>query len=289
MVKAFSRFGDHAFEESIAFKQQLIRALAPQSTAMLLDPVIGAAPSIVSHALPGATGLIVTVEESGYSGPSYARVSRLPLNWNVEKIKKMGASAVKLLIYYNPRSETAAAMQELLLHVSEDCVRCDIPLFLEILTYSTSISGEGISGQERTDILLKSVEELTALGGDILKVEFPTDPKDSLHQWEQACQCVTQASRIPWVLLSAGVDYNVFLSQTEVACRSGASGILAGRAIWKEGLSLDGQERGSFIDQVALERLKSLYEVCSRQARPYAGCLAPMPVPAGWQDDYVGF
>jgi tagatose-1,6-bisphosphate aldolase len=289
VIKAFSRHGDKAFEESVNFKKQVIRALSPYSTAFLLDPVIGAAPAIAGHVLPGTVGLIVTVEESGYAGPSFARVSRLPEHWNIEKIKRMGASAVKLLIYYHPEAETAGAMQEFLSQVSQDCTHCDIPLFLEVLTYSPSLAGETLSDERRRDAIMLSVEELTPIGGDVLKVEFPAGLGESRRIWEDACRSISQASCIPWVLLSAGVDCEIFLEQTAVACANGASGILAGRAIWKEALSLDGKERNAFLDEIAQNRLKGLSELCTVSARPYYE-LYPLPkISADWQMEYPGF
>jgi tagatose 1,6-diphosphate aldolase len=289
VTKALARHGDKAFEESVKFKKEVIQSLSLCSTAFLLDPVIGAGPAIAGHVLPGTTGLIVTVEESGYAGASFSRVSRLPEHWNVEKIKRIGASAVKLLIYYHPEAETASAMQEFLAQVSQDCVRCDIPLFLEILTYSPSREGEALSDERRRDAILGSVEDLTPIGGDVLKVEFPASQGESRRIWEDACRSVTQASCIPWVLLSAGVDCDIFLEQTTVACAGGASGVLAGRAIWKEALNLDGEERSSFLVEVAQDRLRRLSELCTASAKPYFELYSPQEVNREWQIEYPGF
>lgn len=289
VTKALSRHGDRAFDESVAFKQDVIRALAPNSTAFLLDPVIGAGPAVAAGTLPGAVGLIVTLEESGYAGPSCARVSRLPEHWNVEKIKRMGASAVKLLLYYHPETETADAMQTLLTQVAQDCTRCDIPLFLEILTYPPSQAGVAMTDGQRREAILRSVETLTSIGGDILKVEFPAGVSESHPVWEDACRAVTRASCIPWVLLSAGVDCDVFLEQTAVACDAGASGILAGRAIWKEALNLDGEARDVFLQSTARDRLKDLATLCAARAQPYFERYPSQPIDKAWQVAYPGF
>ena len=45
---------------------------------------------------------------------------------------------------------------------------------------------------------------------------------------------------MPWVLLSAGVDYDLYERQVRVACDNGASGILCGRAVWKESVDYAG-------------------------------------------------
>jgi tagatose 1,6-diphosphate aldolase len=221
------------YAAAVDFKREVVSALAPVSTAFLLDPAIGAGPLLADGSLPGACGLIVCVEASGYEGPSHARLSRLPQGWDVARIKRMAASAVKLLVYYHPRSPTAANIRELVCQVSEAAQTCDLPLFLEILTYSADPERKALPPSERLEVVLRAAQDLTPMGGDVLKVEFPLDvqaePDECL--WEQACRSLTRASAVPWVLLSAGVDFNVFCRQAEAACKAGASGILAGRAI----------------------------------------------------------
>ncbi len=50
----------------------------------------------------------------------------------------MGAAAVKLLVYYNPRRETAAEHQRrIVAEVAEQCQAYDIPFMLEPLAYPT--------------------------------------------------------------------------------------------------------------------------------------------------------
>lgn len=289
LIKALSRYGDKTVQEGIRFKKEVARALSPYSTAFLMDPVLGAGPVVADDTLSGDTGLLVSVEETSYAGPSHARVSRLPAGWGVDKIKRMGASAVKFLVYFNPESESAGPMKELTSLIAAECKRYDIALFLEILTYDTSQEGPAWSSQKRTDVILRSIEELTALGGDILKVEFPANASDNHRAWEDACKCVSQASRKPWVLLSAGVDCDLFLEQTTVACAAGASGILAGRSVWKEALSLDGGERISFLQAASTQRMQELFGVCTASARPYSDFFPSVTLGDDWPTSYPGF
>jgi len=289
LIKALFRYGDQAVDEGVIFKKDVIRALAPYSTAFLLDPVIGAGPAIADNTLSGAAGLIVSVEETGYAGPSHARVSRLPADWSVEKIKKMGASAVKFLVYFNAEAETAEPMKELTSQIAEECIRYDIPLFLEILTYSAVKGDETYSGKKRSEVILRAVEELTALGGDVLKVEFPVGANENRRVWEDGCKSISQASPIPWVLLSAGVEGSLFLQQTAVACAAGASGILAGRSVWKEALTMERAERTPFLQTTSKDRLQELYDVCTVTAKPYFEFYTPAVMNRDWLKDYPGF
>jgi tagatose 1,6-diphosphate aldolase len=83
--------------------------VAPFASAVLLDPKYGAAQAIAAGLLPGSKGLLVSMEKSGYSGDRAARITELLLDWDVTKAKRMGASAVKLLIYFRPDLKEVAS------------------------------------------------------------------------------------------------------------------------------------------------------------------------------------
>ena len=91
-----------AADTLVAYKRDLTEALAPESTAVLLDPIYGAAQAIAAGALPGDVGLLVSLEETGYEQDAQGRVTTLLPDWSVEKVRRMGASAVKILLYYRP-------------------------------------------------------------------------------------------------------------------------------------------------------------------------------------------
>ena len=70
-------------------------------------------------------------------------------------------------------------------------------------------------------------------------------------------------------MLSAGVDFDTFARQVAIACKAGASGYLAGRAIWKEGVTLTGEAQMRFWQETARPRLQQLAEIASEHARPW--------------------
>jgi tagatose 1,6-diphosphate aldolase len=281
--------GEDSYIQAAAFKKAVVRALSPASSAFLLDPALGAGPALADDTLPGSKGLIVAVEKTGYEGSSQARTSRLENGWSVGRIKRMGASAVKLLVYYNSKAATAAAIRELVAQVQADCDRCDTALFLEILTYSTAPDGAKLSPQERIETIVQAAADLTPLGGDVLKAEFPVDvsAQPDPDSWLDACRALDGATTIPWVLLSAAVDYEVFVQQSTVACQAGASGILAGRAIWKEALEMPAEKREDFLCGEALERMLRLRAVCTELGQPYTTFLETQQVSEDWYQDYA--
>jgi len=274
--------------ELITFKQQLIGALAPAASAVLLDPEYGAAQCVASGVLPGTVGLVVAVEASGYAGDSTARHSRILPGWSVEKAKRLGASAVKLLVYYHPDAPTAAEIEDLVQRVAADCVAFDIPLMLEPLSYAPNPAQKKLSSAEKRQVVVETARRLIIEGVDILKAEFPLDvaaePDERI--WTEACAELSAACPVPWVLLSAGVSYETYLRQVAVACQAGASGVAVGRAIWKEAVNLTGQERADFLRGQAYQRLHRVTALCDALARPWHSFYEAPQISSEWYERY---
>ena len=280
------------YEQLVEVKRAVVRAIMGTATGVLLDPELGAAQAVADGSLPTGAGLIVAVESSGYTGPSTARVSRLLPGWSVAQAKRMGADAVKLLLYYHPDAENAATQEQLLMEVAEECLDADLPLFLETLGFSIDESVPELSGEARRDVVVRTARRLTALGGDILKCEFPYDPSVSEpDRWLEACHEVDEASAIPWVILSAGVDDATFEAQTEVACRAGASGVLVGRSVWGAGVVLPPAERDAWLATEGVARMRRLVDIVEREGKPWRD-RSPLRGQAepgeGWYLDYPG-
>ncbi len=65
-------------------------------------------------------------------------------------------------------------------------------------------------------------------------------------------------------MLSAGVDHETFLGQVEIAMRNGASGVIAGRSLWKDCISLDRAVTRDRLTSVAVTRLREIQTVVGR-------------------------
>jgi tagatose 1,6-diphosphate aldolase len=259
-------------EMLITFKQEVTAALAPAASAVLLDPEYGAKPCIASGTLPGTTGLIVALERSGYSGDPAARVSELLTGWNPQRALQLGASGVKLLVYYHPEAPTALQIEALVRQTADACARAEVPFFLEPLTYSPDPDQPKLPPEERRRIVVETARKLTAIPGvDILKVEFPLDiraePREA--EWLAACRELDGASHVPWVLLSAGVDIETYVAQVIAAARAGASGVAVGRAVWQEATEQPAAERVEFLRTIARARMARIGALCRALASPW--------------------
>jgi tagatose 1,6-diphosphate aldolase len=285
---------DEEYRAVVTAKSDLVPILSPYGSAILLDPVYSAAQMIISARLPGDIGLLVSVEASGYIGDNTGRVSEILENWGVEKIKSMGANAVKLLIYYHPHAGKVAEQQEQLVSkVVEDCRKHDIPLFLEAVSYSIDPkidkkSEEFANGHP--DLVVETAKRLGPLGPEILKLEFPVDPDydSDESRWLEACQAVSDASPVPWAVLTGGVTYDVFVEQLEIACKGGASGFLAGRAVWQEAMPMPRDERRDWLENVAVQRLQNLAAIAEDFARPWTDFYPPQDA-AKYENWYASY
>lgn len=248
--------GGLGFDEVARAKALLARVLAPEAGAILIDPV-WTHPSALM-AVPGRTAVISTLEDYGFDEVAGERRSHTIEGWSVAAAKRAGASAIKLLAWYRPdTSEATRAHQEALVaEVGEACARHDLPFILELLVYP--LPGEDAASAEyqarRPERVLESVRRFAdpRFGVDVYKLEFPADLKfcrgyhagafdgrerpalfalDEVRSWLADLDAATPA---PWVLLSAGVGADEFEVDLELAYRAGASGFLAGRAVWLE-------------------------------------------------------
>jgi len=270
--------GEVSYQEMVERKLELCSTLAEHASAILLDPVFGAAQCISHNVLPSSTGLLVSIEATGYAGGKEKRLTELLAGWGVEKIKRMGASAVKILVYYRPDLKELAGKQlDTVSMVARDCTEYDIPFLVEPKSYpvgdENSNPQEFASRKER--IVIETAADITALQVDVLKAEFPADLSYKSYSKDRSelvelCRQLDSSSRVPWVILSAGVDFEVFCQQVEIACEAGASGFLGGRAIWQEAMDIeDKQERVKYLSTVGADRLERLNDIAGKYAVPW--------------------
>lgn len=229
------------WDQVARFKGMLVETLQDQSTAMLLDPHYAIPHSL--DALSPQKGLIVTLEDSLFEETSEGRLSADIDDWTVAKIKRMGGDAVKVLAWYRPDAGDAVnkAQQDYVKRIGEECARYDIPFLFELLVYPLAADAHQtkeyieLEGKKADDVLA-SVEEFAKpdYGVDVFKLESPVNAADADGSAE--VQAVfDEMGRLagrPWVMLSAGAGKPEFRKVLEHAFAAGASGFLAGRAIW---------------------------------------------------------
>ncbi len=237
-----------SWEDVAGFKALLIRELQSSSSAMLLDPHFAYPGGIFF--LDAAKGLILTLEDSVFDETPEGRLSREIDDWSVEKIKRVGGDAVKVLVWYRPDApaRVCRAQQDFARRVGEACARFDLPYVFELLVYPLASDVEQTRDyvemrSKKPDLVLQSVQTFARpeFGVDIFKLESPlaaadvpgaeTEKAGEAQGWFDA---LGEAAGRPWVMLSAGAGMDEFRRILTHAYAAGASGYLAGRAIWLE-------------------------------------------------------
>ena len=271
------------------FKSEVISALSDEASAVLTDPIYGMNGAMD---MQNGVGLLLALEKSGYSGDSTFRTTEMLPGWTPRKAQMAGADAAKLMLYYHPDSgELAEKQEELARQVIAECHALDMPVFLEPMSYSLdpNVPKESAAFAEtRPQVVIDTARRLTKTGADALKLEFPHDIAYSQDEsaWMQACETISRESDAPWVLLSAGVDFDQFARQLEAACKGGAAGFLAGRAIWKEATRLKTAELESFLRGEATERLKKLVDITKRHSPGWGERYGAPSFGADWHQNY---
>jgi len=130
--------------------------------------------------------------------------------------------------------------------IGEACARYDIPFLFELLVYPLASDAHQtrdyveMTGKKADDVLT-SVAEFAKpdYGVDVFKLESPVAadavPGVGGGDWQEIQAVFDEMGRLagrPWVMLSAGAGKAAFRNILTHAYRAGASGYLAGRAIW---------------------------------------------------------
>ncbi len=262
-----------SYAEMEAVKLGVTEALAPHASGYLLDPEFGVGPAVNRFVLPGRTGLLVSLETSGYEKQGNWRLTTLLEGWSVEKVKRLGASAAKLLLFFNPDSprEIVDHQLKIVKTVADECRRLDLAFVCEPMSYAVDTSDEEFA-HKKADTIIRTAEVLSPLGFDVLKAEFPGDPKvtPDPDELRKNCERLTRATKVPWVVLSAGADFDVFRGLVDHACRGGASGFLAGRAIWKDAFrEKDPKSQMAYVRNQGVKNFRVLADLAHKHATPW--------------------
>ena len=303
---------DAPYDDVAGVKALLIETLQGSASALLLDPHYAIPRGL--RLLSPAKGLVVTLEDSLFKERHGGRLSAEIEGWSVEKIKRMGGDAVKVLAWYRPDADARvlAHQRDFARRVGEACARYDIPYLFELLVHPLPGDEDQTRdyremGGKSAEHVLASVEEFAKpdYGVDVFKLEAPVAAESVPGPDGEGAEAVQdlfdEMGRLagrPWVMLSAGAGKDAFERVLAHAYAAGASGYLAGRAIWLDAFSRfpdwDGMRAGLEADSVPyMERINSL---TAERATPWHrhacwGGAPPDIVPddGGFRFAYEGF
>ncbi|MCB1969479.1 MAG: tagatose 1,6-diphosphate aldolase [Geminicoccaceae bacterium] len=232
-------------QDVAAVKRVIAQNLALGSSALLVDPIWAYGACI--DVIPPSRGVVITLEDHRFEDtPGGRRSANIP-DWSVEKIRRIGGDAVKVLAWYRPDAapDIIEHQKAYVRAIGEDCRRYDIPFVFELLVYpfANAASDYEEDQKKHPELVIESVRTFAApeYGVDIFKLESPI-PARSVPEFggtgssevQVLFDELNEAAGRPWVMLSAGASPADFKRVLHHAFKAGASGFLAGRAIWLE-------------------------------------------------------
>ncbi len=284
------------------FKVAVAKVLTPHASAILLDPEYGLP---AAKARSKNAGLLLAYEESGYDNTKPGRLPDLLPHVSAKRIADWGANAVKILLYYTPFDDAQIndIKHAFIERIGNECEALEIPFFLEFVGYDPKGGDE--KGFEfakiKPQVVIKSMEEFskTQYKVDVMKVEVPINAnfvegssvykgqkaytrKEALEHFKRGAE----AAKKPFIYLSAGVGNAQFVEELNMAAEAGTdySGVLCGRATWKEGIPVYGKQGVKALeDWLNVEGVKNINAVNAaiKTAKPwYAKAGVPQPAVA---------
>ena len=278
--------GDREMEE---FKTLVTEVLTPHASAILLDPEWGLP---ASKRRAKTAGLLMAYEKTGYDKTGPGRLPDLLDQWSVRRLKEAGADCIKILLYYTPDdpADVNDKKHAWVERIGDECRANDIPYFLEFVGYEEGADEKGLDfAKKKPRIVGESMKEFTKerYGVDVMKVEVPINmkyvegarafggekaysKKEAMDHFRRAADVATK----PFIYLSAGVSNAEFTESLELAAEAGTrfSGVLCGRATWKDGIPIYGRQGGAaFRAWLENEGVKNIDNVNARlkPARPW--------------------
>ena len=284
------------------FKVAVTKVLTPHASAILLDPEFGLP---AAKARSKNAGLLLAYEESGYDNTKPGRLPDLLPHVSAKRIADWGANAVKILLYYTPfdDSQVNDIKHAFIERIGAECETLQIPFFLEFVGYDPKGGDE--KGPEfaklKPQVVIGSMQEFSKpqYHVDVLKVEVPINANyvegSSVYKGQKAYsraealdhfRKAADVAKKPFIYLSAGVGNAQFVESLNMAAEAGTdySGVLCGRATWKEGIPVYAKQGAKALeDWLAGEGVKNIDAVNAaiKSAKPwYVKAGVPQPAHA---------
>jgi tagatose 1,6-diphosphate aldolase len=281
--------GDVSDRDMQDFKIHVTEVLTRHASAILLDPEWGLP---ASKRRSNDAGLLMAYEKTGYDANTPGRLPDLLDVWSVRRLKEAGADCIKILLYYTPFdpqhiNDHKHAWVE---RIGDECRANDIPFFLEFVGYEEGADEKGLEfAKKKPEIVTGSMKEFTKdrYGVDVMKVEVPVNMKNvegtrsfggqKAYSKQEAMDHFRRSAEVatkPFIYLSAGVSNAEFTESLELAAEAGTrfSGVLCGRATWKEGIPVFGKQGAdAFRKWLEDEGVRNINNVNDRlkPARPW--------------------
>ncbi len=244
-------------DQIVEFKMRALKTLTPFASAVLIDREFGWAQAIVRKAVAPGCGLIAAADRFHAKGDELVADVEIDDLVDPARVRSEGAKALKLLVVWRPDE----APEKRIAMVQDFVGRCRRAGLLSIIEPVSRRSRDG-SDCDLQEGILSAARELGCCEQDLYKAEIPLQGRGNEGEVRRRCADLSRMIRSPWVVLSSGVDADHFPTAVGWACKEGASGFLAGRAVWRNTIGSADVDHSLTTD--AVDRLKLLCETVDR-------------------------
>lgn len=236
------------------FKVAATRILSPSASGVLVDQDFSYDAVLEQEAVAPTCGLIVAAD--AFHPGNGIPVDRVTVDDRIDPAvaRRRGAAALKLLVLW--REDEPA--EERLAMVDDFVRRCRSAGLVSIIEPVVRPPRRG-AGFDKEAAILAAARELGDTGADLYKGEMPLAGDAPDTELFDACRRLDGELSTPWVILSSGVQTDLFGNAVRIACRAGARGFLAGRAVWAS--VIGARNPRTMLADVSVPRLERLGQI----------------------------
>lgn len=232
----------------VDLKVKIAAALTPFASGILLDRFYSSAAVEVSRCP------IILAADLLYQDVPGGPVTRAELDEEVDEdvVARFRTDALKMLVPWLPDKRDTAI--DLSASFMELCRRLGTLGIVEGVVRPADF--DAWSQEDKNDALVAAAQDLGTTGPDLYKAEVPQFGKGDRDDIVSTARRITQTLSCPWVVLSSGVAASEFSSAVAASIDGGASGFLAGRAIWADAIAAE--DTDTFLVTESARRLQEL-------------------------------
>lgn len=246
------------------FKRDVATELSDLASGFLVDRDFGGMRILADWLLPRDCGFILAADAlTQEDGGPVEETALDPAA--LEEATTDGVAAIKLLVIWrrDEKREQRVALAEEFIAVARE--RGVLSVLEPVVRATPAELDAGTWDTEKA--IREAARELSPLRPSLYKVQVPLGGEGSPAEQAAASEQLARDITGPWVVLSQGVGLDRFADAVEAACRAGASGFLAGRALWSD--VVGAPDVPAALRERSRPRLERLVGVVDAHARPW--------------------
>ena len=179
------------------------------------------------------------------------------------RMRDIGSVGLKFLVLWR-NDESPDSRAKLVEEFNKLCTISGLPSIIEIIVKPPTDTSRTFNREEE---LIIAAREAASWKPDLYKAEVPFHGEGDLNLVTKNAERISEAIGSPWVVLSNGVKQPFFNDAVKACAMGGASGFLAGRAVWAD--IVGAANIAQALREVSIPRLEQLAEIVDTHAKPW--------------------